>query len=138
MRRRGVRTGLALLAAAGLAPLAFAQAPAGLYSGPQAERGRALYAAHCAACHGQSLGGGEAAPPLVGAQFMETWSGQTLKALYDRIAGMPPTAPDALSRQDRTDVIAFLLRAGGYPSGAAELSSRSGDLEALTLEPPPS
>lgn len=122
---------LGALLVLGAAPFADA-APA--RSDAQADRGAALYAFHCAACHGASLAGAEAAPPLAGAQFAETWNGQTARALFDRIVQMPPGNEDALTRQQRIDVLAFLLRSGGQPPAAAELSGRGGDLDAVVLQ----
>ena len=39
----------------------------------QVQRGWADYAQHCAACHGDSLTGGQFAPALKGAGFLARW-----------------------------------------------------------------
>ena len=60
-----------------------AQAPArsvweGVYTNDQAKRGQPLYSQYCGACHGDTLGGGESAPPLAGAEFLSNWNGLTV------------------------------------------------------------
>ena len=90
----------------------------GVYTEEQARRGGGLYQMHCAACHGDTLAGGEAAPALVGATFNSTWDGVTLGDLFDRIrATMPQNQPGTLSRAQNADVIAFLLASGKFPAG---------------------
>src|SRR5580692_9097642 len=48
----------------------------GVYTAAQADRGKTLYAANCASCHGPMLDGSGAAPPLAGADFIGNWKGQ--------------------------------------------------------------
>ena len=45
-----------------------------LFTAQQAAQGKALYAARCAACHGETLQGG-AANPLAGPAFAAAWAG---------------------------------------------------------------
>ena len=99
-----------------------AQGPAtvwdGVYAAEQAKRGAGLYQAHCAACHGDTLLGGEAAPPLVGDTFNSTWEGVKLGDLFDRIRStMPQNQPGSLSRSQNSDIIAFILASGKFPAG---------------------
>ncbi len=114
-----------LMAAAGSLFLSLAlgaQAPPtvwdGVYTAEQARRGSGLYQTHCAACHGDSLTGGEAAPALAGDTFNSTWDGVTLGDLFDRIrTTMPQTQPGSLSRAQNSDIIAFILSSGRFPAG---------------------
>jgi len=104
-----------------------------VYTEEQANRGEKLYAGRCAQCHGDSLEGVEAAPALTGPAFGDTWEGETLNALFDRMRTMPPDKPGVLSRAENADVLAHLLRVGGFPSGDAPLDSTAGALVGIRL-----
>ncbi len=94
----------------------------GVYTAEQAKRGEALYGEHCAACHGGTLLGAEAAPPLTGFDFGTNWSGLTLGDLYERIrTSMPAEDPGKVSAQQKVDIIAHMLRVGGFPASMTEL-----------------
>ena len=118
-----------------------AQAPTtvwdGVYTAAQAKRGEALYRTHCAACHGEALGGLEAAPALVGDVFSSTWEGAPLADLFERTrATMPQNKPGSLSRPQNADILAFMLQAGKFPAGATELDGQAiGDILYWTYRP---
>ncbi len=57
----------------------------GVYTQEQAERGHSLYNEHCTSCHGDTLAGGEVAPPLAGGDFLANWNGLTVGDLFERI-----------------------------------------------------
>src|ERR1700722_20293555 len=66
----------------------------GVYAQAQADRGKALYGQHCASCHGATLDGSGAVPPLAGADFKGNWNGQTADALFEKIqTSMPADKP---------------------------------------------
>ena len=110
----------------------------GIYTETQARRGAALYQDGCAECHGESLEGGEMEPSLMGGEFMWGWSGQSLGDLFERIqVSMPPGEPSALSRQEKADVLAFLLSQNGVPPGDNELAGRTNVLRGITFRPEP-
>src|SRR5260370_22784361 len=72
----------------------------GVYTAEQAKRGQGLYNTQCASCHGDTLGGGESAPALAGAEFMSNWSGLTVGDLFERTrTSMPQSKPGSLSRE---------------------------------------
>src|SRR5262245_50876295 len=82
-----------------------------LYTEAQAERGKTLYAQHCALCHGQRL---EGAPsnPLTGDRFMSKWGqgNYTVDDLYFITkTQMPYGKPDSLTPQQYIDIVAFML-----------------------------
>src|SRR6202163_908495 len=82
----------------------------GVYTEDQAKRGHPLYTQHCASCHGDSLTGGEMAPPLVGGEFLSNWNGLTVGDLFERIRKtMPQGALGKLNKQQDADVLAYLL-----------------------------
>jgi mono/diheme cytochrome c family protein len=122
-----------ILAAAGLA----AQTRTiwdGVYTEEQATRGEKVYAERCSRCHGDALGGQEAAPALTGATFYSNWEGETLEALSDRIrTTMPQDKPGSLTRAQNADLLAYVLRAGGYPAGPAALDGQAGAMTAVTI-----
>ena len=119
-----------------------AQAPAdtrsvwdGVYTEEQAKRGEGVYHQECAACHGEMLTGGESAPPLSGGAFQANWDGLTLGDLFDRIRKtMPQGKPSRLTRQQDSDVLAFLLAINKFPAGKTELYRQSEMLKEIRFE----
>jgi len=108
---------------------------AGVFSPAQAERGRLAYQAHCAACHGETLTG-EGAPALAG-PFWTAWSGRSLDELYLLVQGsMPQQAPESLPPETYADIIAYMLRIGGYPSGSQPLPADEAEIAAIRIEQP--
>ena len=82
----------------------------GVYSAAQATRGQVIYKAQCAECHGNALEG-TVGSPLAGDAFLSEWSARPLSALVDKIQKtMPFSAPGSLSRQQSTDLTAFMLQ----------------------------
>ena len=108
----------------------------GVYTDAQQQRGDPIYARECSTCHGENLKGGEGSPPLVGADFLASWSGRTVADLFDKIRltmPAPPEQPGKLSPQETADVLAHMLRANGFPAGSRELSSDAGPLRAIRI-----
>ncbi|HET9271004.1 MAG TPA: cytochrome c [Vicinamibacterales bacterium] len=94
----------------------------GVYTVEQTRRGETAYLQTCASCHGTALEGGDMTPPLVGGAFTANWNDLTVGDLFERIrTTMPLDKPGRLSRQQNADVIAFLLKANGWPAGTVEL-----------------
>ena len=106
----------------------------GIYSEPQAARGEKIYAASCASCHGDDLSGGGQTPALAGKEFNVDWTDLTLGDLFDRTHGtMPADKPGTLTPAQTADVIAYLLKKGNFPAGAAELPADTAALKAITF-----
>ena len=104
----------------------------GVYSDTQAERGRALYLAQCASCHGDDLEGMGFAPGLLGTEFLSLWTGQSLRDLYSRTrTTMPEDMPGSLSPAETIDIVSYLFEANGFPSGPADLEREM--LETITI-----
>jgi mono/diheme cytochrome c family protein len=115
--------------------LAHAQAPRtvadGVYTDAQAARGQALYGMRCASCHGDALKGAQA-PPLVGDVFISNWNNQPLSALVNKIRNtMPADAPGGLTPQQSADLVAHILKTGGFPASATELASADAALSRI-------
>jgi mono/diheme cytochrome c family protein len=106
----------------------------GVYTAEQATRGEKVYADRCARCHGDGLQGVEAAPALTGPTFYSTWEGETLGALFERMrSSMPQDSPGSLSRAQNADMLAYMLRVGGYPAGQSVLDGQAGALAQTTV-----
>jgi quinoprotein glucose dehydrogenase len=107
----------------------------GVYTAPQAARGKAVYNAYCEKCHGIELAGGRkdtgmgGGPPLKGSGFFQDWERQNVSSLMSKISGtMPLDSPASLRSNDYVDLIAYILSGNEYPTGNAELT---GDAKAL-------
>lgn len=116
-----------------------AQAPRslwdGVYTQDQAKRGEAVYVEKCARCHGAQLIGGDMNPPLVGPEFLSTWNTKTVGDLFDRIrTTMPADKPGSVSRQQSSDVVAYLLSANKFPVGSTELENQTELLKQIPFD----
>ncbi len=116
-----------------------AQAPRslwdGVYTQDQAKRGEVVYVEKCARCHGAQLIGGDMNPPLVGPEFLSTWNTKTVGDLFDRIrTTMPADKPGSVSRQQSSDVVAYLLSANKFPTGSTELENQSELLKQIPFD----
>jgi mono/diheme cytochrome c family protein len=106
----------------------------GVYTAAQAERGKAVYAGHCARCHGDDLGATRAYP-LAGERFMDHWEAHTLEHLFRRIRDTMPPGGDAgtVGENDKRDVMAYLLQQNGFPAGSAELAHDDDELATVQI-----
>ena len=140
MKRLPLLVGAALIASSFCALWAQEQAESrsvwdGVYTEEQAKRGEAVYKKECSACHGDLLTGGESAPPLTGGAFQANWNGLTLGDLFDRIRKtMPQTKAGSLTRQQVSDVLAFMLTINKFPAGKTELYRQSEMLKEIRFE----
>jgi mono/diheme cytochrome c family protein len=135
------RSNTAILGCVAFGLAALAQEPPtrsvwdGVYTQDQAARGQSLYTKECAACHGQSLSGGEEAPPLSGGGFTANWNGLTVGDLFERVrVSMPEGRPGTLSRQQNADILAYVLSGNQFPAGKAELVKETELLKQIKFE----
>jgi mono/diheme cytochrome c family protein len=70
-------------------------------------RGRAVYAANCAVCHGATAEGGQIGPPLRGEHLRRT-AAYVADAIANPSPPMPKLVPAQMSQQDLLDVTAFV------------------------------
>ena len=104
----------------------------GVFTADQAERGRQLFTANCAECHGGSLQGTGEGKSLRGEAFWTDWRESTVDALLSYISknmprsetGAGPT-PGSLPASNYADIAAYLLSANEMPAGAQELTEAS-------------
>jgi mono/diheme cytochrome c family protein len=109
----------------------------GAYTEEQALRGRALYYEHCLRCHGETMAGADKSPPLVGPQFVSTWTGAPLAALVARIATMPPEKPASLLQEQQVEILTYMLWYNGLPLGSEPLPVEQDALTRMTFQIPP-
>jgi mono/diheme cytochrome c family protein len=110
----------------------------GVYTEGQARRGGDVYSQECGSCHGQTLAGGEAAPGLVGSDFIQEWAGLTVGDLFERIrVAMPQDSPGRLSRQQYADIVARILNANEFPAGESELGTDVAVLKQIPIQEKP-
>jgi mono/diheme cytochrome c family protein len=126
------------LAVALLAGFAFAETRSvwdGVFSAEQAKRGGERYAQLCSSCHGDTLSGGESAPPLAGGEFLANWNTLTVGDLFDRTRStMPQSKPGSMSREITAEVLAFVLAANQFPAGKTDLPQASEVLREIKIE----
>jgi cytochrome c len=107
----------------------------GVYTGAQAARGLTVYREECAKCHGETLGGGETAPSLVGKEFFDAWKGRTVGDLQEIVTKtMPTDDPGNLSRRQYADVVAFLLKSNEFPAGDKELDTVAASNKDISID----
>jgi mono/diheme cytochrome c family protein len=70
-------------------------------------RGRAVFSAHCAVCHGAAGEGGQIGPPLRGERRRRS-AAYIADAIANPSPPMPKLAPAQMSAQDLLDVTAFV------------------------------
>jgi alcohol dehydrogenase (cytochrome c) len=74
----------------------------------------ALYAEHCADCHGATLRGSAHGTALVGAAFVERWRASGSRALLDyNASNMPPGDAGRLAPREHRQLADYLLEANG-------------------------
>ena len=134
-----MRIGAIIASVLGLAGIAGSQVQRsvwdGVFTGEQAKRGQARYVELCASCHGDTLAGGESAPPLAGGEFLSNWNTLTVGDLFDRTrATMPQNKPASLSREANAEIMAFLLSANQFPEGKQALPQNSEVLREIRIE----
>jgi mono/diheme cytochrome c family protein len=105
----------------------------GVFTEAQATRGQQRYRASCAACHADDLLGAQG-PALVGQAFLDRWAGSTVSDMVQVIKqSMPQEAPDSLGLPAYVDVVAFLLKSNGGPTGASELPTDTAALKKILV-----
>jgi hypothetical protein len=99
----------------------------GVYSREQWMRGRDVYAGLCAGCH--------PAITHVGPMFTTSWAGKKLSDLFGFLRErMPKNDPGSLSEQEYVDVMSYMLRLNGMPSGVEELPADSVALTKIRID----
>jgi quinoprotein glucose dehydrogenase len=134
-----MRTRVAIAALLGLAGMGISQNQRsvwdGVFSADQARRGQVRYRELCASCHGDTLEGGESAPPLAGGEFLANWNTLSVGDLFDRTRNtMPQSKPGSMSRETNAEIMAYLLSANQFPAGKEALPQSSEVLKEIRIE----
>ncbi len=102
----------------------------GVFTAAQATRGQQVFTQMCAGCHSTS----EWTNPA----FLQTWTGVPLHDFFTQIHDtMPMDAPGSLTREEYTDVIAYMLQLNNLPVGSMELPSDEAGQRAVVIQPRP-
>ena len=137
---RRIRTGTIALTAALLAhsPVIAQESGTGAYTQAQADRGRRIFGAFCATCHGVDLEGA-VGPALAGTAFSAKWSqpDHSVQDLFDLIrTTMPRPAAGTLAESSYLQVLAYLLMRNGVAAGERELAASTSDLRRIRIPAP--
>jgi mono/diheme cytochrome c family protein len=96
-----------------------------LYTEDQATKGELAYYQNCAMCHGPALDGqegGYSGPALKGADFADPSYDFHVSDIFNFVAKqMPAATPGSLPHDVDVQIMAFILKKNGYPSGSREL-----------------
>jgi len=104
----------------------------GVYTDAQAARGQSIYQKQCVSCHGAKLEGLQG-PPLIADVFVSHWHTQPLSDLAGKIRNtMPAGATGTLTPQQSVDLVAFILKSGGFPAGKTDLAADEATLGKIT------
>jgi hypothetical protein len=109
----------------------------GVYTDAQAMRGERQYGRSCEQCHGPDLAGDAVMeiPALSLDSFITSWNGKTVRDLFDTVKrSMPKDKPGSLGTGSYIDVVAYLLQANKFPSGARELPRDAEQLDGIAIE----
>ena len=107
----------------------------GVYTDAQAKLGQDAYTKACAECHGQDLAGDGFAPGLKGPDFLTNWNGLSVGDLFDRIrVSMPPDNPSSVGSKEKIEIVAYILKEGGFPAGQAELPTALDGLKTIKID----
>lgn len=100
----------------------------GVFTSVQASRGQTQFEQTCMGCH--------TVAEHTGRNFGAKWSGTTLNELFELISTtMPEVEPGSLTPEQYASIVAFFLKASGYPAGQRELPSDVAALKKVRVEP---
>jgi mono/diheme cytochrome c family protein len=106
----------------------------GVFTAAQADRGREVYLKNCSNCHNLDLAGSVRGPALRGERFMLAWQNGSVNNLFRKIRdSMPANYPETVSEEGKLDVISYLLKENGFPTGASELKLDAEALESIQI-----
>ncbi len=118
-------------AATAAAPTAAGPSGSGPTAGQLADQGKAVFAGHCAKCHGDQ-GQGVTAPANIGPNA-NLGKYNTAQGLYTYVStNMPQDAPGSLTPQEYLQVTSFLLLQNNFVSPQTPISTSTLDTISLT------
>ncbi len=97
-----------------------------VFSASQADKGAQTYKKNCTACHAPAA--------YTGLRFKRVWSGRSVYDFFDLIrTTMPDDNPGKLSRGEYADIMAYLLKLNGLPTGEKDLPDDDERLKAIKI-----
>ncbi len=109
----------------------------GVYTEEQASRGQTFYQQSCGRCHGANLAGTFETPPLMG-RFIPYWAGTTMDVMFDYVStAMPLDRPGSLGPTANAAIVAYLLKANGFPAGTKEFGTTADLQKSINFEAAP-
>lgn len=139
------------------APAPAAPGADGYYTVDQAIRGRFQFNRHCGYCHtdrpgamsadsqkshrGFEIGGGRQVMNLAGTYLRsKKYDGKVMYPsvyhVFNRVESMPANDVKSIGDGIRTDIVAYLLQANGFPPGPRELPATPEAMKAMPLDEP--
>jgi mono/diheme cytochrome c family protein len=113
--------------AAPAAPSGMRTVRSGVYTVAQAGRGEEVFNTVCSNCHSPS--------EWTDGAFLRRWTGQPLMRLFTYIhLNMPNDNPRSLSEQQVADVITYIFRLNGMPTGSTELDTDPYTLDEIQID----
>ena len=98
----------------------------GVFSEEQATRGEDVFWNICAECHFEEDFGGP---------FIQSWAGASVKDLVDEIvATMPEDNPGGMPMEQYVDVVAYMFKINGMPTGDDELTAENVEAVEIALD----
>ena len=98
----------------------------GVFSEEQATRGEDVFYNICAECHFEEDFGGP---------FIQSWVGASVKDLVDEIvATMPEDNPGGMPTEQYLDVVTYMFKLNGMPTGEDELATDDMDAVEIAVE----
>jgi mono/diheme cytochrome c family protein len=96
----------------------------GVFTEAQADRGKAALSQNgCNGCHGAELAG-DRGPALKGDRFVADWENGSINRLFLKIRDtMPPLNAEQVTPATKLDIVAYLLKVNGFPSGTGTLGA---------------
>ncbi|MEP7347699.1 MAG: cytochrome c, partial [Gemmatimonadaceae bacterium] len=99
----------------------------GVYTEGQAKKGESTYGKFCVECHDATEHAGDV--------FEEAWVGRPVFEFFTKIrTTMPDDEPGKLNDQQYTDIVAYMLKLTGYPSGETALPYEPDKLRGIMIE----
>ena len=103
---------------------------AGVYSEKQATRGEAVYQKFCLECHVPTDYSGDA--------FQSKFVGGTAFDMFEQIrSSMPQSDPGSLTKEQYTDLVAYLFSLNELPTRTADMPAVPDSLKAIKVEAKP-
>ena len=97
-----------------------------MFSEEQATRGEDVFWNICAECHFEEDFGGP---------FIQSWAGASVKDLVDEIvATMPEDNPGGMPMEQYVDVVAYMFKINGMPTGDDELTEENVEAVEIAVE----